>query len=403
MSAWLAGVRDRLGTSIRSASPYVLDSVIAFAVAVPTSVPFVMASPGTVTVLGAVLNLGTVVPLIWRRRWPFAIAVTVGLFALAVSLYHAPGQELQYGLLVVMYTIADLARPWQRRTFVTVVLATLLVQGWLLSTYRPAELMFTLLLPLTAYLLGSLARTSRARAQALEDRALQLERERTADAARIVAEERARIARDMHDVLAHGVSMMVVQAEAGPVAVHTDPHRAAQMFDTIAASGREALAQLRRVLGALGEQHAVGRLSPQPTLDQLPSLAAELKQVGLNVELHTTGAPRALPADVGVAAYRIVQEALTNTVRHAQASTANVCLTWSDGGLALTVADDGRADGIVNGGGRGIIGIRERAAACGGSAEAGPREDGGFLVTAWLPDGGETRRISGEAGIRAHG
>ncbi|NNC11282.1 sensor histidine kinase [Planctomonas sp. JC2975] len=403
MFAWIAGVRDRLGTSIHSANPYVLDSAIAFAVAVPTSVPFVAASPGTVTALGAALNLGTVVPLIWRRRLPFTVAITVGLFALGVSVYHAPGQQLQYGLLVVMYTIADRGRPWQRRSYVTVVLATMLVQAWLLTRYLPAELMFTLLLPLTAYLLGSLARASRARTLALQDRALQLERERAADAARIVAEERARIARDMHDVLAHGVSMMVVQAEAGPVVVYTDPQRAAQTFDAIATTGREAMAQLRRVLGALGSQKTAGRPSPQPTLDLLPSLAAELAQVGLNVRLHTTGTPRRLAADVELAAYRIVQEALTNTVRHAHASTADVSLTWTSGGLALTVVDDGCADGVASDGGRGIIGIRERAAACGGSAEAGPNADGGFLVTAWLPDDGETTSLPGTSRVREHG
>jgi signal transduction histidine kinase len=345
----------------------------------------VAAAPGQITPLGALLTVGTVLPLVWRRRRPFVIAVIVSLFALAVSLYHQPGQELQYGVLVAMYTVADLGRPWQRRSFATGVLTALVIEGWWVKDYAPAVFMFTLLLPLTAYLLGALARAGRARTEALEDRARQLERERSADAARVAAEERARIARDMHDVLAHGVSMMVVQAEAGPVIVHADPDRAAQVFDAIGASGREAMVQLRRVLGALGEQGRAERPSPQPTIDTMPALLADVEAAGIHAALRATGAPRGLPADVEVAAYRIVQEALTNTVKHAHASSVDVRLGWEASGLAIEVADDGSIDGQPVDGGRGIIGIRERAAACGGHAEAGPASAGVFRVTAWLP------------------
>jgi signal transduction histidine kinase len=358
----------------------VVDVALVLAVAVASSVPFIRAAPGSVTALGVIFNLGTVIPLLWRRRAPFAVMVIVGLAATAVSINHRPGQNLQYGGLVAIYTVASLGRKrWQRLGVLVVILITFPPASLLIKHNDLAEFMFTVLLPLAAYLLGSLERSRREHAAILEERAEQLERERLAEAARAVAEERARVARDMHDILAHAVSLMVVQAEAGPVVVRSDPERAERAFDAIAHAGRDAMVQLRRLLGVLKADEA--QRLPQPTLAELPDL------VGDSASLEVTGERRPVPPDTEVAVYRIVQEALTNTVKHARARQVAVRLEWGREELVVSVADDGQGPSATVAGGYGLIGIRERAAACGGTAEAGPRADGGFEVRARLPYG----------------
>jgi signal transduction histidine kinase len=384
-----------MAARVRGAGAYVLDTVVAAVVAVPVAAQFTNASPGP-TVLGALLNAGTVLPLIWRRRAPFAVAVTITAFALAVSQYHRPGQDLQYGALVATYTVADLGKRWQRRGFLGCLVLILGPGTILVKHYAAPDFLLTLLLPLSAYLLGTLARTSRARAGALQERAGalqeqsdQLARSRAADVARAAAEERSRIARDMHDLLAHAVSIMVVQAEAGPVVVRSDPDRAERTFDTIAEAGRDAMAQLRAMLGVLKGDQDVGVRAPPPSVAALGALVAQLDRTSLRVRLRCDGQLRQLPAVAEVAAYRIVQEALTNVVKHAGADSATVRLAWTDTDLVITVSDDGQGPGDAGAGsaagGHGLIGIRERAAACGGAAETGPAPGGGFQLIARLP------------------
>jgi signal transduction histidine kinase len=271
-----------------------------------------------------------------------------------------------------------------------------MLAGWLLGAVltmqhkehsEPFEYAFHITGMICAYGLGGLARVQRAYTAAVEDRARRLERERAAETARAIAQERSRIARDMHDILAHAVSLMVVQAEAGPVVVRSDPARAEAVFDAIAASGRDAMTQLRRILGVLKEEErrSGGARLPQPDLAGLSVLVGQVAEsTGLRVELSVRGRPRPLPPDTEVAAYRAVQEALTNTVKHAYASCAQVELDWAEDGLTLTVTDDGRGPARTEGG-HGLIGLRERAAACGGSAEAGPGPQGGFRVVVRLP------------------
>ncbi len=382
------GLPVRLWRWSRAGGGRLADVLVAVAVAVPVFVPF--ATAPEVTPLGVVFNLGTVVPLVWRRRAPFAIALVVACFAMGVSLYHRPGQMLQYGALVAIYTLADLGRHrWQRWGLIGVLVATIPPGALLIKKNDAGEFMFTLLLPMTAFLLGTLARTARERSNALVERSAQLEREREAEAARAAAEERARIARDMHDVLAHAVSIMIVQAEAGPVVVRSDPDRAERVFDAIADAGRDAMAQLRRTLGVLKEERDHGVRAPQPTIGALPGLVEHVNRTRVHVRLTVEGASRDLPSDADLAAYRIVQEALTNTLKHADARTAEVRLRWTDHELEITVTDDGRGhdegDPGWRRGGDGLIGIRERVAACGGAAEAGPLPGGGFRVLARLP------------------
>ncbi|MFI0357787.1 sensor histidine kinase [Actinomadura sp. 9N407] len=384
-----------LPTRLRAGDGRLVDVLVAAAVAVPVFVP--LATAPEVTPLGVAFNLGTVVPLVWRRRAPFAIALVVACFAMGVSLHDRPGQALQYGALVAIYTLAALGRHrWQRWGFIGVLVATIPPGALLIKKNDAGEFMFTLLLPMTAFLLGTLARTARERSNALLERSAQLEREREAlerereaEAARAAAEERARIARDMHDVLAHAVSIMVVQAEAGPVVVRTDPEQAERVFDAIGDAGRDAMAQLRRMLGILKEEQDHGERAPQPTIGTLPGLVEHVDRTQVHVRLAVEGVARDLPSDADLAAYRIVQEALTNTVKHANARVAEVRLRWTDHELEITVTDDGQGhderDPGWRRGGDGLIGIRERVVACGGTAEAGPLPDGGFRVFARLP------------------
>jgi signal transduction histidine kinase len=228
-----------------------------------------------------------------------------------------------------------------------------------------------------AYALGTGTRARRTQALALAGRG---------EAA--VLRERTRIARDLHDILTHAVGVMVVQAEAGPLLVRRDPDRADAAFAAIAATGRDAVEQLRRAVGSLREP-ADGPLD-QPGLTQLPALVDRVRATGLDARLAVTGAPVTPPADVGVAAYRIVQEALTNVVRHAQARSVKVGLEYAARTLTVSVIDDGR--GAAGPGrtapGFGIVGMRERAQACGGTLHTGAGSDGrGFRVSATLPVG----------------
>jgi signal transduction histidine kinase len=244
-----------------------------------------------------------------------------------------------------------------------------------------------------AWVLGDRARVQRALAAELSDRAVRLEREREGEARRAVASERARIARELHDVVAHHVSMMVVQAEAGPLAVERDPARAAGAFEAIAATGRQALVEMRRLLGVLRGDGQAPSLAPQPGLDQVPSLVEQVGRAGLEVELVVEGEKAPLPAGVELSAYRIVQEALTNAVRHAGPGRARVLVRYGERDLELTVRDEGGGGGAAPAGGppsrsgQGLVGMRERVSLFGGELHAGPGPDGGFTVAARLPLG----------------
>ncbi|MFI2506652.1 sensor histidine kinase [Streptomyces sp. NPDC018972] len=374
----------------RTANPYVLDTALSALVLFAVSLQWLFPDEGDdrLTWQGWLLGAATAVPLVWRRRAPCAAAWAVSVATPAQALYHAPPPDVMYGGMVVLYTMAAQVRPWQRRLMLTGWIVGVVVTMQHQADKEPFEYAFHLMGLVCAYALGMLARVQRAYTTELEDRARRLERERAADTARARAEERARIARDMHDILAHAVSLMVVQAEAGPVVVRKDPERAEATFDTIATTGRDAMAQLRRILGVLKEERPdgdVARRLPQPSLAALPLLIGQVRDsTGLRTELRTTGVPCPLSSDTEVAAYRVVQEALTNTVKHARASRAVVELDWAEDQVTLTMTDDGRGAPTPVGG-HGLIGIRERAAACGGSAETGSGPDGGFRVVVRLP------------------
>ncbi|MFW2512472.1 sensor histidine kinase [Demequina sp. SO4-13] len=227
-------------------------------------------------------------------------------------------------------------------------------------------------------------RRARARIGALE---AELSRDTEAERTLAAADERARIAREMHDVVAHTLSVVVAQADGGRFAGPQDPAAAARALETIAEVGRSALAEMRAMLGLLRDTDSAVALGPQPSLADIPALVASTREGGLDVSYVTTGTPRPLPIGAGLAVYRIVQEALTNVRKHAGPSpSVYVQLTWEADAAVVAVGDDGRgAAARRDGSGLGIAGMSERVGVFGGSLTAGPRAGGGFLVRARLP------------------
>jgi signal transduction histidine kinase len=220
----------------------------------------------------------------------------------------------------------------------------------------------------------------------LQSRALAAEREGAEQAARAVAEERGRIARELHDLVAHSMGVIVIQAQAGQRTIDREPESARAALASIETSGRQGLAEMRRLLGLLTSPQD-STVSPQPGLGDLPALLDGLRRAGIAVHVETSGDLAGLPAGVDLAAYRIVQEALTNVLKHAGPATATVVVRASGDAVAVEVRDDGRGQNgdRVAGGGHGLVGMRERAALYGGCVEAGNRPDGaGYRVRARL-------------------
>ncbi|HXL44153.1 MAG TPA: histidine kinase [Gaiellaceae bacterium] len=217
----------------------------------------------------------------------------------------------------------------------------------------------------------------------LETRALTAEREEKARAA--VAEERVRIARGLHDVVAHAISVIVVQARGGRRSLATEPEEAQEAFDSIEATAVEALAEMRRLLGVLRKGDEELALAPQPSLRHLGTLVAQVREAGLPVELSVEGETTALPPGVDLSAYRIIQEALTNALKHAGPATARVLVRYGPEDLEVEVTDTGRRPTGGDGSGHGLVGMRERVTLFGGQLEAGRPGEGGFAVRARLP------------------
>ncbi|MBC9711709.1 sensor histidine kinase [Streptomyces sp. TRM66268-LWL] len=379
----------------RRPGPLTVDLGIALLVQLAASIPFVVARPpgeSALDWLDYLTTTLTVVPLVWRRRAPVRVLLAVFAAHPLIVLSDGPGQPLPYTGLVALYTVAAQSPPRVRQFTGAAVLAVVFPSS-AFNTFSVRELLFSLFVYCAAYALGRLTDTRRAYAQALEERAAQLERAARIEAEQAAARERARIAREMHDILSHAVSLMIVQAEAGPVAVRAAPERAEAAFEAISETGRDAMTQLRRMLGLLREADGAGAgRSPQPSLAELPRLMEQVRASGLRIDQVTEGAARPLPLDLEAAAYRIVQEALTNVVKHAGADRVEVHIAYGADLLELAVEDDGRGpqsgSGAEGGRGHGLIGLRERAAAYGGVVRAGARPDGaGFRVEARIPLG----------------
>jgi signal transduction histidine kinase len=222
-------------------------------------------------------------------------------------------------------------------------------------------------------------------ADAARERAERLEREREAEARAAVAEERARIARELHDVVGHSVSVMTVQASGVRRLLRDDQEREREALLIVERTGREALAEMRRMVGVLRRPEEAPALAPQPSLEHLGRLVEQARDAGLDVDLHIEGDAVELPAGVDLTAYRLVQEGLTNAIKHAKASHAHVRVSYGADTIEVIVSDDGRGVGNGDGGGHGLVGMRERVSVYGGELDAGPQPGGGYRLRAKLP------------------
>ena len=339
------------------------------------------------------------IPLAFRRRAPLVVLLvsTAGFVELGFVLGNARVTSVTLiAYCLAVYSAATQGRPGRRNWACAIGLVAVTAIAVrdvsdappdLPLLARLSEVGVTVALVAAIWALGSALGSGRRRAQQLQQRTFELEREREDNARRAVFDERVRIARELHDVVAHHVSMMGVQAGAARVVLARDPVKATVALSAIEASSRQAVTELHQLLGFLRQAGDDDDTNPRPSLGQLPRLVASMGDSDLTVQVRVEGDVRALPATVELSAYRIVQEALTNTLKHSAASRADVCLRYEPTALEVAVIDRGPIDGSrqSGAGGLGLIGMRERAVLHGGELTAGPDTGGGFAVRVRLP------------------
>jgi len=341
-------------------------------------------------VANAVLFLLMIVPLGWRRRAPLSVlaivmgSTVVGFYALydLASQVH-PDPFLPF--LLAIYSVA--AHADRRRATIGGVLAAAAILAIdapaMLAGAIPPNDVYGWFLYALAWILGRMLRRRQELAATFQDRAARLEHDQEAKARSAVVDERARIARELHDVIAHSLSVIVVQAAAERRVLGQEHATTKEVLGSIEHTGRQALVELRRLLGVIRKTNDRPALQPQPTLAHLDELLEQVRDAGLAVQLQTKGEPVPLPPGVDLSAYRIVQEALTNVLKHAHASHAEVLVGYHPGELELEISDDGH--GPTDGpGGHGLVGMRERVALYGGTLQAGQRDGGGYRLHARL-------------------
>jgi signal transduction histidine kinase len=351
--------------------------------------------------------LAVTLPLALRRRYPVTVGVVViGAFVIGriavnpgVPLLAWEGTVTVWACWLALYGVVAHGARTRSTKIVTVALVLILcgevvrevffqaggVYGDLplnravLPVYNAA----VILLPV---LLGLAVRSLRDRGRELGEQAAELRREREENARRAVLEERVRIARELHDVVAHHVSVMGVQAGAARRVMARRPDQAEEALSSIETSSRQAVVELHRLLGFLRREGQDDALAPQPDLAQLPELIAQATRGDLTVDLSVEGEPRSLPGTLELSVYRVIQEALTNALKHSRGTAATVRVSYEAATLEIEVSDDGRgAAGPAGGGGHGLIGMRERVRLHGGHLRAGPDPGGGFVVHASFP------------------
>ena len=327
-------------------------------------------------------------PLLARRRFPFA--APVALWVLAVMLSFVDGRLVPFtnastvAGLVAAFLLGNRPDRAQARAGLVVVLGGAAILMYNDPIHTTGQLVIVPAMFFIGWLAGFALRQRAAQAEEAEERAARAERERAAAARIAVAEERARIARELHDVVAHAVSVMVLQVGAVRHRLPPSLTEDKDALTDVEKAGRAALAEMRTLLGAMhdGEDAA---LAPQPALDGLDALAEQVSRAGLPVRLQVEGDAVPLPRAVELSAYRIVQEGLTNSLKHANASRADVTVRYGTEDLELEVRDNGSGASSSDGLGHGLVGVRERVKIYGGEMSAGPGQEGGFVLTARLP------------------
>lgn len=385
---------QRLSLSLRAANPWVIDSFLATAFLVivldghfsATDSGVKYHDPNLVSVL---LTIGVAVPYYFRRHAPLAVLLIseVCLVALAVGDYQTSAAPAV--LLVGLYTVAAWCDVRDRAIGAGAVVIGLTVVG-VLGIPGESRVGLALSIPATfaaAYLFGSTMRNRRLYGEQLDARASALERQRNEETRRALAEERLRIAQELHDVVAHSMGVIAVQAGVGAHVIDSEPGEAKKALEAISRTSRSTLVEIRRMLGVLREDQRAPYV-PAPGLADLPRLVRDVASAGLHAEVRVEGTTTELPPGVDFTAYRVVQEALTNVLKHAGRATATVIIGYEGTALRLEILDDGRGvNGRAPPGGHGLVGMRERVGVYGGSFEAGPRTGGGFRVAVRLPYG----------------
>lgn len=383
--AWL---RDR---------PLVADALLfAVVTAIGVGIGFhadVQPGERTIGLGGWLLIVGMNAPIVLRRRAPVAAIWLVVAFLVPFWVLDYPDAPTGVALLIGLYSLGahvprrrSLGHFWGLLAVLTaVMLAGILSDNdglpWL-------SLPANIVIMAAAWLLGDNLRTRRAYLDELEQKAATSEAQRRAEAERAINEERTRIARELHDVVAHSMSVIVVQATAARRVLGRSPHEAATALEAIENIGRESLQEMRRVLGVLRNDRDQAALTPAPGLEDLDRLLRQCEEAGLPVALEVTGEPEHLAAGLELSIFRVVQESLTNSLKHAGPAHAVVRLHYRPGMLELEVLDDGRgASAVTSEGGQGLVGMRERVEAFGGTFVTGPRPGGGFRVAATFPVG----------------
>lgn len=364
---------------------FVLEVIGILSRAVDESGEFSISMLGDVPAATYLLLAASSIALLWRKSRPLVVllaTLTASLVWDVIGLADGPSLAIFVSLYGVGRYIAD-----NRTSLLAVAAAMILVAANDLIEGEPAAVIgLSLGLVLVAWYVGRRIKGRREYLALGEERAEYLERERAAEAQRAVDAERTRIARELHDVIAHRVSMITVQAGAAQTVAASDPERAIRAMEAVEEAGREALQELRQVVGVLRSDEKQEDLAPLHGLAEIPRLVADMRDTGMDVSFSNDGVPDALPAKVDLASYRIVQEALTNVVKHAgPAPQAEVRLSGTDQMLTIEVTDRGSGVSTLPGSGHGLVGMRERASLLGGTFEAGPRLDGGFRIMARLP------------------
>jgi signal transduction histidine kinase len=377
-------------------SAWAFDSALALvAASLPmaffASMPAPSGVPVAMLALGYVLVLLHTLPLVARRRFPGAVLGICVASGLAITALGVPPSFLGPAMPVAVYSVAAYGRRWV--SLAGLVVAELgLAAVWLTpAMLERSSFLFFMGFIAVAWVLGHFVGDRQVYAAQLEERTAELEEAREELARRAVVEERLRLARELHDVVAHAMSVIAVQSGVGAHVADSRPEEVGKALAAIEVTSRGALEELRRLLGVLRQDSEVqASLMPVPGLANLDSLLAEVGKAGLAVRVRVEGTPLQLPAGVDLSAYRIVQEALTNVVKHAGPAHAEVTIGYRDQEVTVEVTDDGRgavppaSDGRV-GTGHGLIGMRERVAAFSGDLQVGPRPGGGFRVAARLP------------------
>jgi signal transduction histidine kinase len=374
--------------------PVLIDVVVAVAACVAAELELALGSgiqgPAWVNAIAAA---GVTLPVAARRRWPLAAAVTVAAVAVWQQALNGDLTENSVTPLLTLSMVVYAVSAYcdRRRAFVGLVAVLVLIWTEVLLGDKTAtsDFLFTALLVFGPWLVGRIVAARSELAAELSDKADRLEREHDKQAQLAVAHERSRIARELHDVVAHNVSVMVVQAAAARRMIDHDASKAKEALGSVEQTGRDALKEMRRMVGMLGGADEGLALAPQPSIDELDWLIQRARDAGLDVDLAIEGERRRLESGVDLSAFRIVQEALTNTLKHAGPAQAQVTLRYTDHDVEVEVSDNGRGvrtpidNGAVTG--HGLLGMRERVAMLGGEIEAGYRKDGGFGVHARLP------------------